>query len=162
MLRQRPIVLACLLLLGGCQSAPVSAPAPAAAKPADSGQWVESTLSEQTKDKVKAAIGDYNRCLMQETDAMALARDDPRSITNAILKACEDRLAPIKDAYDAEHVPAEISQRHQRQVRSRGMQRVLLAVESIHAQRAGEEQEEKAAQQATPKKQKTKPKPSTH
>lgn len=147
MLPPRSVVLACLLLFGGCQSAPVSAPAPTAAKPADSGQWVESTLSEQTKDKVKAAIEDYNQCLTRQTQQRASGRDDPRSIANMILKDCEERLKPIKDAYDAEHVPESISQRHQRQVRSRGVQKVLFAVESVHAQRAGEEEEAKQATQ---------------
>lgn len=151
MLPPRPLVLACLLLLGGCQSAPSCPPTPVAAKPADPSQWAESTLSECTKNKVKAAIEDYNQCLTKQTQLRASGRDDPRSIANTILKDCEERLSPIKDAYDAEHVPEAISQRHQRQVRSRGVQKVLFAVESVHAQRAGEEEEAKqAAKQKSP------------
>ena len=143
------LAIACLLL-AGCQSAQVAEP------PADSidQTWHESTLSPETIAKADAAVQDYRLCLNKETAAKNNERGDPRTITNAILKACEDRLPAIKTVYDAEHVPSVISERYIRKTRSQGVQSVLRYVSAIQAQRAGDEQEAVAA--AKPPKLKTK------
>jgi len=144
---QRPLALAGLLLLAGCQSAPVAEPAPAAVDQ----EWHASTLSPATIAKADAAVLDYHQCLTRETQARVNERGDPRAITNTILKACEDRLPAIKTAYDAENVPAVIAERYIRKTRSQGVQGVLRQVSAIQAQRAGEE-EEAAANAAKPQK----------
>jgi uncharacterized protein (DUF2267 family) len=150
MLFYRSLAIASLFL-GGCQSAPVTEP------PADAldQTWHESTLSAETIAKANAAVADYRHCLSQETAAKNQDRGDPRTITNAILKACEDWLPAIKTAYDAEHVPVVISERYIRKTRSQGVQSVLRYVSAIQAQRAGDEQEaqDKAKQPASKPKQ---------
>lgn len=138
----RPLVLACLFL-AGCQSAPVEEK-PAA--PMDQ-EWHASTLSPATIAKADAAVRDYRQCLTQETLARDQERGDPRAITNTILQACEGRLPTIKTAYDAEQVPATISEHKIRQTRSQGVQSVLRHVSGVQAQRAGEEEEAKNATQ---------------
>ena len=151
----RLLVLACPLL-ASCQSAPVAEPQ---AAPADQ-EWQASTLSPATIAKADAAVQDYNQCLTRETQARFNERGDPRAITNTILKACEDRLPAIKTAYDAENVPAVISERYIRKTRSHGVQGVLRQISAIQAQRAGDE-EEAAKNAAKPHKSKTKPTPAT-
>lgn len=146
----RSIVLA-YLLLAGCQSAPVDKQPPA---PNDQ-EWQASSLSPETIAKAKAAERDYRQCLTKEIVARNQNRGDPREITNLILKACEDRLPAIKTAFDAEKVPAIISERKIRQTRSHGVQSVLRAVSEVQAQRAGEDAE--ASNAAHLKKNKTKP-----
>ncbi len=131
------IVLSAGLLLGGCQSAPVVEPAPTE----QSGEWKPSTLSENTIAAANAAVLDYRTCLAKEADAKAMARNDPREITNAVLKVCENRLSAIKSAYDSEQVPAAISERYMRKTRSQGAQAVLRSVMAFHAMRAAEEEE---------------------
>ncbi len=135
----RHFVLACLLL-GGCQSTPVGE------KPATAidQEWHASTLSPDTIAKADAAVQDYHKCLGKETVAKNQERGDPRSITNTILQACENRLPAIKTAYDAENVPATISEHYIRKTRSQGVQSVLRYVSAVQAQRAGDEEEEEA------------------
>jgi hypothetical protein len=132
------LYLSCLnavLLLSACQSDPITQ------KPAPESAWQASTLSEQTIAKANAAVLDYQQCLNVQAQQRVLQRADPRAIADAVLQACEARLGGIKAAYDAEHVPAAISERYMRQTRSRGAQNLLRFVMSVHAMRAGEEQE---------------------
>ena len=143
----RPIVLAGLsvfaLLASGCSPSSTQDEKPAAQAGQVDQTWHESTLSPETIAKANAAVLDYRRCLAKETSVKAGAKDDSRSIANSILKACEDRLLPIKAAYDAEHVPANLSERYMRKTRSQGVQSVMLAVQSAQAQRAAAEEEAK-------------------
>lgn len=134
--------LACLALLAGCQSAKVAEP------PASDQEWHASTLSPTTIAKAEAAVQEYHSCLTWEMAARINERGDPRAITNTILKACEDRLPAIKTAYDAEQVPAVISERYIRKTRSQGVQSVLRQVSAIQAERAGQEEEAKRAAEA--------------
>lgn len=135
----RSFVLACLLL-AGCQSAPEDQKQSAQADQT-SQEWQASTLSAETIAKANAAVLDYRQCLAKEAAARNQERGDPRAISNEILKTCEDRLPAIKAAFDAENVPAAISERYIRKTRSQGVQSVMFAVSSVQAQKAGEEEE---------------------
>jgi len=140
----RPIVLAGLsvfaLLIAGYILFIPKGEKPAAPSAPQTGQveqvWKESTLSPETIAKANAAVLDYRQCLARETSAKAGGKGDSRSIANTILKACEDRLLPIKAAYDTEQVPAALSERYMRKTRSQGVQSVMLAVQAAQAQRA--------------------------
>ncbi|MFM8331541.1 MAG: hypothetical protein ACKN9T_07615 [Candidatus Methylumidiphilus sp.] len=131
-----PLACACLLL-AGCQSAPVADKEAAA----PDQEWHASTLSPDTIAKADAAVQDYRLCLAQQTQSQNQQRGDPRVIANTILHACEDHLPAIKAAYDAENVPAVISQRYIRKTRSQGTQSVLRAVSAVQAMRAADEEE---------------------
>ncbi len=138
------------LILVGCDSKPEAGKPPT--DPAQSTQidqeWRPSTLSGETIAKANAAVMDYRKCLAEETEARAENRADPRDIANTILKNCENRLPAIKTAFDAENVPAAISERYMRKTRSQGAQSILRTVMGVHAERAGEEEEAKAADNA--------------
>lgn len=143
----RPIVLAGLsvfvLLASGCgPSKPKDDKAATPSGPIDQ-VWHESTLSPETIAKANAAVLDYRQCLAKETSVKAGMKDDSRNIANNIMKACEDRLLPIKAAYDAENVPATITERYIRKTRSQGVQTVMFSVQSAQAQRAVTESEAK-------------------
>lgn len=114
-------------LVAGCQSAPVER------------EWKPSTLSEQTIAKAQAATVEYQKCLDAETKKWLKKQGDPRAITNAILQQCENKLLPIKTAFDAENVPASISERYMRRNRSQGAQAVLRFVEAVYAMRSAEQ-----------------------
>lgn len=104
-------------------------------------EWKPSTLSDATIANANTAVLNYNKCLTTETKARAADRGDPRAITNTILKSCESLLSAIKTAFDAENVPAVISERYMRKTRSHGAQAVLRTVMGVHAERAGNEAE---------------------
>lgn len=114
------------ILLAGCQSAPVEE------------SWQASTLSEKTIAQANAAVLEYNQCLDQKTQESMGLTADSRAIADQILKQCENPLGKIKTAYDAENVPASISERYMRKVRSHGAQNVLRFVMSIQAMRSTE------------------------
>ncbi len=152
------IVISTGLLLAGCQSAPVAEKQTKQAE--QKGQWEVSALSEQTIAKANAAVMDYRQCLAGETAVKAKERFDPRDIANTILKACEERLAPIKTAYDAENVPATLSERYMRKTRSQGAQMVLRSVMAVHAMRAADEEEAREAANQKKNKNKSNQRPS--
>jgi len=141
------LAISASLIFVGCDSKPEAGKSPNS--PSESTQidqeWRPSTLSAETIAKANAAVLDYRKCLGEETKAKAENRADPRDIANTILKNCENRLPAIKAAFDAENVPATISERYLRKTRSQGAQSVLRIVMGVHAERAGEEEEAKAA-----------------
>jgi hypothetical protein len=135
-----PIVCAAALLTA-CQTTPV-APIPAPQEAVKS-QWQESTLSPDTIQRANQTVRDYRQCLNDATLALLKVPGDPRALSDRVLRQCEDRLAPIKDAYDREGVPASISERYQRRTRSQGAQSVLRVLMEVAAQRASEQSEGK-------------------
>ncbi|CAL1241522.1 conserved exported protein of unknown function [Candidatus Methylocalor cossyra] len=107
---------------------------------AEEGNWEPSTLSQATQDRVHAALSAYQRCVDGETRAHLNDRADSRRVTEAILRACEDPLTAIKTAFDAEHVPAALSERYLRSKRSLAAQQILRLVMANQAVRAADPQ----------------------
>lgn len=139
-----PIVLLGLLSMGLCiagcgPSTPKDTAQPAAQSEQLEQTWQESTLSKETIAKANAAVLDYRQCLDKETKIQAGGEGDSRAIANMILKACESRLGAIKEAFDAENVPANISERYQRKTRSQGVQMVMFRVQAVQAQKAAQQ-----------------------
>lgn len=99
------------------------------------GEWTPSTLSDATIAKVTEAKSAYGKCLDEELRKALSSDADPRALADAIMKTCEARLAPIKAAHDAEKVPAEITERYLRQIRSRGAQGLLREIMAAQAVR---------------------------
>lgn len=143
-------LLASLMLIG-CQSAPPKEE-PVSDTLAQKGEWQASTLPAATVAKINATNLDYQQCLSAEVDAQAAQVADPRAIGDSILRHCEDRLKPIKTALDEQGVPAAISERYIRKNRSQGAQKVMRAVQFVHAQRAAEQEEARQQAATTPSK----------
>lgn len=113
---------------------------------ADGEQWEPSKLSEKTWDQVHQAKSAYDVCLNQQLVKNITSDADPRAVTDAILKACEEQLNPIRTAFVAEKVPSEMIDRYLRQQRSRAAQSVVREVMGAQAVR----QSPTAADQAAP------------
>ena len=123
------ILAACVFALG----------VPAALAGEIKQEWQPTTLKEATLNKVNAGLEQYQRCLNDETRAHVNDRDDSRRVADRILQRCEDRLTPVKAAFDAEKVPGVISDRYIRSKRSKAAQQVVRVVMSAEASRYAEE-----------------------
>ncbi len=105
---------------------------------AEGGAWEPSTLNPATLDKVHGALKVYQQCANDQTQAHLNDKMDSRKVTDLILKACEDKLTPVKTAFDAEKVPAEISERYMRAKRSQAAQQILRVVMATQAVQSAE------------------------
>ena len=97
-------------------------------------QWVPSTVSEKTWDQVHQAKVSYDGCLNQQLATNVAKAADPRALTDAILKACEEHLNPIRTAFQSEKMPDEMVDRYLRQQRSRAAQslvRELMGAQAV-------------------------------
>jgi hypothetical protein len=99
------------------------------------GEWEPSTLSDKTMQATQDAKVAYDRCLGERLQASISSDVDSRAVADAILRACEDRLSPIRTALVAEKVPDGIIDRYLRQQRSRAAQAVLREVMGAQAMR---------------------------
>lgn len=102
------------------------------------GEWQPSTLSDATLAKVHEAAQAYQTCLNDEFRAHVDEDVDSRLQTDRILHACENRLAPMKVAFDAEKVPDSISERYMRSHRTRGARELVKLLMSVQAMRSAE------------------------
>ena len=125
-------------LLCGCLIAVLAAPAGAEEATEIKQEWQPSTLSDKTLAKVNAGVEDYFKCLNDETLKHVQDKDDSRRVTDLILGNCEKRLGAVKEAFDAEKVPANLSERYLRSKRSRGAQQVVKVVMQAQALRHAE------------------------
>jgi hypothetical protein len=113
----------------------VSAVLVASGAAAAEGEWEPSTLSDKTMQTTQDAKGAYDRCLSERLQASIGSDADSRAVADGILRACEDRLSPIRGALVAEKVPDGIVDRYLRQQRSRAAQAVLREVMGAQAMR---------------------------
>lgn len=102
------------------------------------GEWQPSTLSEATLAKVHEAAKAYQDCLNEEFRAHVGEDVDSRLQTDRILHTCENRLTPMKAAFDAEKVPDSISERYMRSHRTRGARDLVRLLMSAQAARAAD------------------------
>lgn len=123
---QRRIGLATLslVMLVGCASAPPT-PNPA------SGQ--ASALSPQAIHKANQASLDYFACIQKELAKYAYQGNDFRYETQALLKRCEDRLEPIRQAFAAEGVDPQLISRYLKRKRTQAARYVLEALMELEA-----------------------------
>jgi len=110
----------------------------AAAIHAEEGSWEPSTLSPATLDKVRDTLKVYQQCANDETRAHLDDKMDSRQVADLILRNCEDKLNGIKTAFDAEKVPASISERYMRSKRSMAAQQILRVVMAHQAMQSAQ------------------------
>ena len=125
-------------LLSGWLWLLLTGPALADETPEIKQEWQPSTLSEKTLAKVNSGVEEYQTCLNKETQAHVNDKDDSRKVADLILRNCEKPLGVVKEAFDAEKVPAQISDRYLRSKRSRAAQQVVKVVMSAQAARYSE------------------------
>lgn len=88
-------------------------------------EWQNTVISEATIPKVQASKNDYKKCIGEQMQKPAFLDMDSRKATDAIIKQCETSLSKMRDVYLAEKVPAEIADRHLRQIRIQITRNVL-------------------------------------
>lgn len=106
------------------------------------GEWQPTTLSEVTLVKVHEAAKAYQDCLNEEFRDHVGEAVDSRLQTDRILRTCENRLTPMKAAFDAEKVPDSISERYMRSHRTRGARDLVRLLMSAQAARAADAESE--------------------
>lgn len=114
-------------------------------KAEEEGQWEPSKLSEKAWDQARQAKVAYDVCLNQQLVKNITSQADPRGVSDAILKACEEQLNPIRTAFAAEKVPSEMIDRYLRQQRSRAAQSIVREVMGAQAVRQSQPGTGKAA-----------------
>ena len=98
-------------------------------------EWKPTTLSEKTLAKINQTVGVYHRCLDDETKKHVNDPEDSRKLTDTILMACDAKLSPIKEAFQEEKVPANLSERYLQRKRSQAAQQIVQVVMGAHALR---------------------------
>jgi hypothetical protein len=109
------------------------------------GEWEPATLSEATMRTTQQAKLAYDRCLGEQLQASIASEADSRAVSDAILRACEDRLTPIRTVLAGEKVPDALIDRYLRQQRSRAAQAVLREVMGSQAVRQAAKEAAKPA-----------------
>lgn len=87
--------------------------------------WQNTTISEETIQKIQAAKLDYKKCVSEQMQKPVFAEMDTRKATDEIIKQCEPSLTKMRDIYMGDKVPGEIADRHLRQVRIQTSRKVL-------------------------------------
>ena len=80
-------------------------------------EWINTTLTDGTIEKVQTAKYAYKKCVSDEMQKSTYQQQDTRNATEAIIKQCEPILAKIRDVYLDAKVPGVISDRHLKQLR---------------------------------------------
>lgn len=97
--------------------------------------WQESILKPATLKKVSAASNQYQRCMGEQLSSYLDSGQDPRGITDAILKQCESQLQPMRDAFIAEKVPPEMADRYLHKTRTHAARNLIREVMAMQAVR---------------------------
>ena len=88
-------------------------------------EWINTTLTDGTIEKVQTAKYAYKKCVSDEMQKSTYQQQDTRNATEAIIKQCEPILAKIRDVYLDAKVPGVISDRHLKQLRMQTTREVL-------------------------------------
>lgn len=107
-------------------------------------EWEPSKVSEKTWDKVHQARVGYDACLNQQLVKVVGSDADPRALADGVLKTCEERLSPIREAFAEEKVPVEMIDRYLRQQRSRAAQALMPEIMGAQAVRQAQKDTPKA------------------
>ena len=87
--------------------------------------WTPSTLSDRTIEVINQQTLVYHQCLDRQIATFNQPDFDSRDASNHVLKQCENRLDPIRDALLKEHVPREIADRYLLRKRHQAARQVL-------------------------------------
>ncbi len=98
-------------------------------------EWVNTTLTDATIEKVQAAKYVYKKCVGDEMQKSSYQQQDTRNATEAIIKQCEPHLAKMRDVYADAKVPGVISDRHLKQLRMQTTREALQGMMFSEASR---------------------------
>ena len=98
-------------------------------------EWVNTTLTDATIEKVQAAKYVYKKCVGDEMQKSSYQQQDTRNATEAIIKQCEPHLSKMRDVYADAKVPGVISDRHLKQLRMQTTREALQGMMFSEASR---------------------------
>lgn len=82
-----------------------------------SEEWNETTLKEETIQKIQQAQFTYKKCVVDAMKKPEHAKMESRNATDVIIRACEPTLAEIRKVYTDADVPGVIADRHLKKLR---------------------------------------------
>ena len=80
-------------------------------------EWENTTISDETIAKIQQAKYNYKKCASDEMQKTDYQKQESRSATEAVIKACEPILGKMREVYLEENVPEVIADRHLKQLR---------------------------------------------
>ena len=83
----------------------------------DKDEWQNTTISDETIAKIQTAKYNYRKCASDEMQKSDYQKQESRSATEAVIKACEPILTKMREVYTEEKVPEVIADRHLKQLR---------------------------------------------
>lgn len=95
------------------------------AEEAAKDEWNETTLTEETIQKIQKAQFTYKKCVVDAMQKPEFAKLDSRNATDAVIKACEPTLAEMRKVYTDAQVPGVIADRHLKKMRIQVTRNVL-------------------------------------
>jgi len=101
-------------------------------------EWNETTLKDETIQKIQQAQYTYKKCVVDTMRKPEFAKLESRNATDVIIKSCEPTLAEIRKVYTDAEVPGEIADRHLKKMRiqvTRNLLQELMYAEA--AKKAG-------------------------
>ena len=109
------------------------------AEEAAKDEWNQTTLKEDTIQKIQQAQFTYKKCVVDTMQKPEFSKLESRNATDAIIKLCEPTLAEMRKVYTDAEVPGVIADRHLKKLRiqvTRNVLQELMYVEA--AKKAGQ------------------------
>lgn len=101
-------------------------------------EWNETTLKDETIQKIQQAQFTYKKCVVDTMQKPEYAKLESRNATDAIIRLCEPTLAEMRKVYSDAAVPGVIADRHLKKLRiqvTRNLLQELMYAEA--AKKAG-------------------------
>ena len=98
--------------------------------------WHDTTLSEETIQKIQQAGFDYKKCASDAMQKEVYLTQDSRAATEEVIKSCEPILAKMRQVYVDENVPEVVADRHLKQMRIKTTRNVLQEMMYTEAARS--------------------------
>lgn len=108
---------------------------------AANNEWQETTLKEETIQKIQQAQFTYKKCVVEAMQKSEFSKMESRNATDVIIKQCEPTLSEMRQVYIDAAVPGVIADRHLKKLRiqvTRNLLQELMYLEA--ARKAGQTQ----------------------
>jgi hypothetical protein len=80
-------------------------------------EWNETSLNEETIQKIQQAQFIYKKCVVDAMQKPEVAKMESRHATDEIIKSCEPSLGEMRKVYTDVKVPGVVADRHMKKLR---------------------------------------------
>lgn len=102
-------------------------------KPSPKEEWNDTSLSDDTIQKIQQAQYTYKKCVTDTMQKPDFSKLESRNATDAIIKLCEPVLAEMRKVYTDTNVPGPVADRHLKSLRIRVTRNLLQELMYIEA-----------------------------